>query len=95
MSFPTIPEFGFFATRKFVDTAKSRFTFPPTTKRENPTQSQGGMTMGEKDKTGKVENYIESDEEREEGHLDTRKNIQECEKPDPNLGCDPGVDVPG
>ncbi|MFP4030856.1 MAG: hypothetical protein ACLFQQ_14655 [Desulfococcaceae bacterium] len=51
--------------------------------------------MGEKDKTGKVENYIESDEEREEGHLDTRKNIQECEKPDPNLGCDPGVDVPG
>ena len=40
-------------------------------------------------------NYIESDKEREEGHVDTRHKTQECSKPDPNLGCDPGIDVAG
>jgi hypothetical protein len=51
--------------------------------------------MAENTKREKVQNYIETDDEREEGHEDTRKNIQDCEKPDPNLGCDPGIDVPG
>jgi hypothetical protein len=43
----------------------------------------------------KEESYVESDEERERGHEDTRHHNFECEKPDPNLGCDPGVDVAG
>lgn len=43
----------------------------------------------------KEDNYIESDNEREEGHEDTRQKNFECEKPDKNLGCDPGVDVAG
>lgn len=43
----------------------------------------------------KVQNYIENDQEREEGHVDTRANNFECENKDPHLGCDPGVDVQG
>ena len=41
------------------------------------------------------QNYVESDREREEGHVDTRQANFECEKPDPSLGCDLGVDVQG
>lgn len=41
------------------------------------------------------ENYIESDWEREEGHVDTRQSNFECASPDENLGCDPGIDVAG
>ena len=40
-------------------------------------------------------NYIESDRERDEGHTDTRRANFECERPDQNLGCDPGVDMAG
>jgi hypothetical protein len=43
----------------------------------------------------KVQNYIEHDREREEGHVDTRSRNHECERPDPNLGCDMGIDVAG
>jgi hypothetical protein len=43
----------------------------------------------------KNESYIESEKEREDGHVDTRKQNFECEDKDPNLGCDPGIDVPG
>jgi len=43
----------------------------------------------------KVESYIESEKVRESGHVDTRKNNFGCEKPDKNLGCDPGIDVAG
>ncbi len=43
----------------------------------------------------KVESHIESDLEREEGHVDTRHYNFECENPDKNLGCDPGIDVAG
>jgi hypothetical protein len=39
--------------------------------------------------------YQETDSEREEGHVDTREKNFECEKPDKNLGCDPGIDVAG
>ena len=42
-----------------------------------------------------IHDYIESEEESEEGHVDTRYKNFECEKPDENLGCDPGTDVPG
>jgi hypothetical protein len=42
-----------------------------------------------------VQSYIETDKEREEGHLDTRQKNFECEKPDTNLGCDMGIDVQG
>lgn len=41
------------------------------------------------------QSYVESDREREEGHVDTRQFNFECEKPDPSLGCDLGVDVQG
>jgi hypothetical protein len=43
----------------------------------------------------KVQNYIEYEEEREEGHVDTRQSNFECENPDPRLGCDMGIDVQG
>ena len=39
--------------------------------------------------------YVESDREREEGHVDTREDNFKCDNPDPSLGCDPGVDVQG
>jgi len=41
------------------------------------------------------DNYIETDAEQEEGHVDTRFKNQECETPDPALGCELGVDVQG
>ena len=43
----------------------------------------------------KVKNHIESDPEREEGHEDTRESNFNCDSPDKNLGCDPGIDVAG
>ena len=45
--------------------------------------------------TDNEHNYIESDEERNEGHADTRHRTFECEEPDPSLGCDMGIDVQG
>ncbi|MCB2149262.1 MAG: hypothetical protein KQI81_22465 [Deltaproteobacteria bacterium] len=41
------------------------------------------------------QSYIESEKERDRGHVDTRKQNFECAKPDKNLGCDPGIDVAG
>ena len=43
----------------------------------------------------KVEDYVESERESSEGHVDTRHRNFECETPDSNLGCDPGIDVAG
>jgi len=40
-------------------------------------------------------NYEETEEEREEGHVDTREKNFDCENKDPHLGCDPGIDVAG
>jgi hypothetical protein len=40
----------------------------------------------------KVHDYTKDDDE---GHVDTREANKQCEKPDPNLGCDPGIDVAG
>ena len=45
--------------------------------------------------TDKDHNYIESDEEREAGHQDTRGLIHKCDNPDPALGCNLGIDVQG
>jgi hypothetical protein len=45
--------------------------------------------------TNKVEDYTENDNEREDGHEDTRYKNFECETPDKNLGCDLGIDVAG
>jgi hypothetical protein len=39
--------------------------------------------------------YIETDEERKEGHVNTRERNFECENKDPHLGCDMGIDFPG
>ena len=43
----------------------------------------------------RFEDYVESDKERSEGHVDTRQKNFECENPDKNLGCDLGIDVAG
>ena len=40
-------------------------------------------------------NYIETEKEREEGHVDTRERNFECENRDPRLGCNLGIDVAG
>jgi len=42
-----------------------------------------------------IKDYVESDQEREEGHVDTREQNFECEDKDPHLGCDLGIDVQG
>ncbi|MEJ2168573.1 MAG: hypothetical protein P8X90_23930 [Desulfobacterales bacterium] len=44
--------------------------------------------------TDREHNYIESDEEREAGHEDTRHKNFEC-KNKSSLGCDLGIDVAG
>jgi hypothetical protein len=44
--------------------------------------------------TDKAHNYIESDDERESGHVDTRYKNFECEKKS-QLGCNLGIDVAG
>jgi len=45
--------------------------------------------------TDKEHNYIETDAEREEGHVDTIKRyFDECLSVS-RLGCDPGIDIPG
>ncbi len=43
----------------------------------------------------RIEDHVESEWEREEGHVDTRHANFECENPDRNLGCDLGIDVAG
>lgn len=40
-------------------------------------------------------NYIESDDEINEGHADTRHYNFECEDPDPRLVCNLGIDMQG
>jgi hypothetical protein len=42
-----------------------------------------------------TQDYFENDNEREEGHVDTRQQNFECDNPDPRLGCDLGIDVQG
>jgi len=42
-----------------------------------------------------TDNYIETEKEREGGHVDAREKNFECEDKDPHLGCDPGIDVAG
>jgi len=42
-----------------------------------------------------LNNYIETEKEREEGHVDTRERNFECENKDPHLGCNLGIDVAG
>lgn len=40
----------------------------------------------------RIEDYWDDDNE---GHEDTRQANFECDRPDPNLGCDLGIDVMG
>ena len=56
-----------------------------------PGESIGGAIM----ENTRIDNYVESETERERGHVNTREWNFECENKDPHLGCDPGVDVPG
>ncbi len=64
---------------------KQYLLFDPnnTTWKENP--------MSEQDRE---QDYVESDNERETGHADTRHLNFECETFD-SIGCDTGVDVAG
>ena len=39
--------------------------------------------------------YVETDQEREAGHVDTREQNFRCDDPDEHLGCDLGIDVAG
>lgn len=41
------------------------------------------------------QSYVENEKDRDTGHVDTRSKNFECDKPDKNLGCDPGIDVAG
>lgn len=50
-----------------------------------------GATMND-DK--KVQDYIESEQEQEEGHVNTRC-YDCCSSPDSELSCDLGIDVAG
>ena len=43
----------------------------------------------------RIDNYIESDTDREKGHVDTRERNFECANKDPHLGCNLGIDVAG
>ena len=40
----------------------------------------------------RTQDYWEDDNE---GHVDTRAQNNNCENPDPHLGCDMGIDVAG
>ncbi len=51
-------------------------------------------SKGQAQSHSREESYIESEEERERGHVDTRHHNFECENKT-NLGCDPGIDVAG
>ena len=42
-----------------------------------------------------LHDYLETDKEREEGHIDTREHNFICDNEDSNLGCDLGIDVAG
>jgi hypothetical protein len=61
----------------------------------NVRQGYPQIRKGDKMTNNKVENYIESDSEKTQGHLDTRQKNFECENPDERLGCDLGIDVAG
>jgi hypothetical protein len=39
-----------------------------------------------------IQDYFGNDDE---GHVDTREQNHQCDDPDPNLGCDLGIDVAG
>jgi hypothetical protein len=41
------------------------------------------------------QSYVENEKDRDNGHVDTRSKNFECDNPDKNLGCDPGIDVAG
>lgn len=43
----------------------------------------------------KIEDYVESEQESSEGHLDTRFKNFECPALDSHLGYDHGIDVSG
>jgi hypothetical protein len=52
-------------------------------------------TNRKEDIMAETHNYIETEKEREEGHVDTRERNFECESKDPRLGCNLGIDVAG
>jgi hypothetical protein len=84
----------FLKIQNFIDRPKVRFTFVSTAKDET-SQKQERVTMADNTKREKIQNHIETDEERERGHADTRSRDFQREKPDPHLGRDRGTDVPG
>lgn len=53
-----------------------------------------GQAQAQSQPHNREQSYVESEEERERGHVDTRHHNFECENKT-NLGCDPGIDVAG
>jgi hypothetical protein len=51
-------------------------------------------SKGQGQSHNREQSYVESEEERDRGHMDTRHKNFECENKT-NLGCDPGIDVAG
>jgi hypothetical protein len=43
----------------------------------------------------KKEDFVETKEELENGHVDVREQNFRCENKDEHLGCDLGIDVAG
>ena len=78
---------------------KEMTTIVSKSRRKMKKNNENQFTMQSKEAkmkfTEKDHNYIESDEERNEGHVDTRYKNFECNQPDPSLGCDMGIDVQG
>jgi hypothetical protein len=58
------------------------------------TEGSRMKSKGQAKSNNREQSYVESDEEREKGHVDTRHKNFECENKT-NLGCDPGIDVAG
>jgi hypothetical protein len=71
-----------------IQSGRRRMAAPK--KRRYPKMKSKGQAQSH----SREESYIESEEERERGHVDTRHHNFECENKT-NLGCDPGIDVAG
>ena len=72
--------------KKYIEKVLSRFSLQDAKTKGTPLASHFKLFKEQSPKT---------DEEREQGHADTRWQNQDCDDPDPSLGCDLGIDVQG
>ena len=59
---------------------------------KHKTQNKTYTIWGDKMSENNAKDYWD---EKDEGHVDTREDNFKCDEPDPNLGCDMGIDVAG